>query len=859
MGNLALVIGIDQYKEEAACLMGAVSDALKMLEWLEAQEGGNVGYYDYIACLAPTPETKKKIPNDLNYVDASCDTVLKALRFLAEEKVIQEADRFFFYFSGHGLMVKEDPTQSGIAFSDFTENRPDKSLSIRALTDFLQVSLFNNLFMFLDGCRDAPYDFKFTLGGISRPLKPEKCRPLGTAAAQLFICHATSPGMKAAELRTDGRERGAFTEVLLNALDKGLGAAKQWERDSGSYIVRWDNLYGYLYDEMERREIPVPNEQNRHAKQLPQEASTRCSSARNRNPELTRFKEDDPRMSMQKLSVLIDPDSVIPLAEMKIYETGGNMVPVKEISQISGLPVPFVLPQRQYTLIAKAAKHHPKQDCWSIPLYDDRKETVAFEPEPPPPKNGSPLPNDPDPFPNPPADPSATCTLTVESADRLASLEIADSSGRPLEGKGSQGNGKITRAKLPAGLYRARLLLPDGGAIEELVGLHAGQTRVLKLAGPPLPTTGVIAEMIKANRFRQVEENTLVLSESLGLGQISGTRLSTVAMLAGSVDTYRPEDLKGSRIRSVGLKEFHTHIGAGDESGVQVLFADEAGATSSVKEYLARVQMRIWPQSAPVPEATAGTLTFSGTDGIAELARPLAPGSYWLAIELPTRGKPLVFSLAALQNRLTMLVFYRGINEVVQTLQYLPLLRPKRNPTAPPGVYLDAYSNPDMLRRLELVQRFYLSGRLDQAANLAGLTLGADGPEADLLDGKWLDPIAGCLGGYLLVAEGRLADLKKPARIMADRFSTVPDGHVLLLLYHAWSGRKDEAKTACRAALQTGVPICMKGVVHLAAASHEYEIDHPSVALLDSIVQNPKRGRLWAGWEPEHYKFGTPL
>ncbi len=114
-------------------------------------------------------------------------------------------------------------------------------------------------------------------------------------------------------------------------------------------------------------------------------------------------------------------------------------------------------------------------------------------------------------------------------------------------------------------------------------------------------------------------------------------------------------------------------------------------------------------------------------------------------------------------SRLTMLLLHRGLDQELQTFQYMPLLRPGRERRAHLGEYLDEHSNPNMLRRLELAQRFYLSGRLDHAANIVGLVAGADRRGADLLDGKWIDPIAGCLGGYLLLSQGRLKEIERHA------------------------------------------------------------------------------------------------
>ena len=71
------------------------------------------------------------------------------------------------------------------------------------------------------------------------------------------------------------------------------------------------------------------------------------------------------------------------------------------------------------------------------------------------------------------------------------------------------------------------------------------------------------------------------------------------------------------------------------------------------------------------------------------------------------------------------------------------------------------------------MQRFYMNGDFDHVRNSA----------QEVLEGKWADPIAGCLGGYLLLRAGKAQDIGIAVRNMVEYFGGLSDSHVLLAEY----------------------------------------------------------------------------
>ncbi len=264
MAKWAIVIGIDQYWTPRACLTGAVHDALKMYEWLTSDDGGDVPRTNVFLHLAAT-SGGTQIPADLAYRPANYPDIVKAIGELIGQSNGQ-GDRFFFYYSGHGLMSRIDAeNESGITTADFTADLTTMSLTLGSIYERFRATRFEEQFFFIDACRNIPYEGEFRLGLLPRP----GGRPTPPTPPQ-YIMYATSPGLMASDVKTagplqPGYEGGAFTDALLMGLrgegwtfredDDRFVSPKTWDDERGEYVVSWYELFRFVEAEVKGRKI----------------------------------------------------------------------------------------------------------------------------------------------------------------------------------------------------------------------------------------------------------------------------------------------------------------------------------------------------------------------------------------------------------------------------------------------------------------------------------------------------------------------------------------------------------------------------------------------------------------------------
>jgi hypothetical protein len=809
--NWAVVIGIDRYWSKRACLKGAVRDALLMREWLLDPAGGGVLEENLALILSPAADKK---PKGLEAVEATNAAIVNSIADLLKRSK-GEGERLYFFYAGHGLTARVNQRdENALVCSDFTDLLTTNSLALRSLWEFFETVQFQDQFFFVDACRNIPWEnVEFEVGRWPLPRK----RDPGLPPAQQFILYATSPGLRAQELQEAGNERGAFTDVLLDGL-RGKSKAKAWSSDNENYQVRWERLVDYIKKELEDRRVAVGQGAAQDVFQIPQDTGAHGVAGRERNPVLAEFPSD--AFDDEKLRILLTPDEVVSVAEVIVLDEAA--VPVQTRSQLAGLPVEFTLPPRTYALHATAPEYDRAVARPPIELYSTRDVPLelarAAQVEPAPGGNGAGT--------RALDEPAATADLTVRTNDPLAPVEVADETGRVLQ----VSNGGASLSDLTPGFYRVRLTPPGGAVEEQLVELAPGAEQIVDLEATA--ASPAVQELVDTIAAPVHDDNTVEISKSAG--PIASPELSTILTLAAGA-AIQDDAKDGDRLRRLGLGALKDQLDPAAETGVYVVLGHDSTDPDEAKSYFSGLKLRIWKIGEAVPESFESVGVSPRAAGIAEYASSPTPGSYWLSLE-PPDGQLMVLALALLPKRLTLLTI-EVQPELTKIFQYSPSLVP------------DSSSGADALRRVELLERIMLDGRLDAGYELAH----------QLLARQVNNPLAGCLGGYLYLRLGRAEELEDTVKNLTTRFPGLSDVHVIRGEFEAAAGRHAEAKAAFAQAIEVGVPIFGEGLTRLIEGMRTYEVEHPLSRLVAHIFEHHMSGSMWSVWLPEKLVAGELL
>jgi hypothetical protein len=806
--NWAVVIGVDQYWSERASLKGSVRDALQMREWLLDPAGGDVPEANIALALSPGPDNDPGVKAP----EATRDTIINSIADLLKRSN-GEGERLYFFYAGHGLTARVNQRdENALVCSDFTDVLTTNSLALRSLWEFFETVQFQDQFFFVDACRNIPWEnVEFEVGKWPLPRK----RDPGLPPAQQFILYATSPGLRAQELTEAGNERGAFTEVLLAGL-RGTGKAKAWSSEDQNYQVRWERLVDHVKKVLEERRLAVGQGLAQDVFQIPQDAGARGVAGRERNPALAEFAAD--AFPDEPLRIVLSPEEVISVAAVTVLDETAE--PVAKQEQIPGLPVEFTLPPRTYALHATAPDYdkavaRPPVELYApceIPLGLTRAEQGESS-------NGG--------------DGAATrslengrAKLTVQTSDPLASIEVADQAGQVLEVSA----GRVTRSDLPPGFYRVRLVLPGSTTDGQLVELAPGEEETIHLEAPAADEP--VQDLVEAIGAPVHDDNTVEASTSAG--RVAAPELSTILTLAaGAALTGGVEEAEN--LKRLGLGEARKALDANAESGLYVVVGHASTEAETTRQYFEGLKLRFWQIGQPVPESAFSAKICAGAPAVAEFAASAEANAYWFSLQTPG-AEPIVVGLALLPKRLTLLTI-EVQPELTKIFQYLPSLTP------------DTTSSGDVLRRVELLERVMLDGRLDAGHEVA----------QGLLARQLANPLAGCLAAYFYLRAGRATELEATVKNLATRFPGLSDVHVITGEFEAAAGQPAEAKAAFATAIEVGVPIFGEGLTRLLEGLRTYGIEHPRAELVRLIFERHMSGSMWSAWVPEESTPGELL
>jgi hypothetical protein len=425
--------------------------------------------------------------------------------------------------------------------------------------------------------------------------------------------------------------------------------------------------------------------------------------------------------------------------------------------------------------------------------------------------------------------------LSVNAYDPLATLEVADNTGRVI----MQHIGNLQSLELLPGFYLIRLRIPEGRIVEKILDLAPGEKKDISVTAPEPSEMGIPQEIIRRTEFETNSNNVLEVSEFVG--PMVNAQPSTLLTLAARINTYRREFSGGGRLRKLGLSSFRNVVDSDLNSGLQVIF----GTEHFESKYISNVKLSVLRQGLTVNDVISQTEQLdslrqsSEVGGIAEYALPLdstRSGPQWLIINLSGQ-EPVVFNLIALPGMLTMLVFYREDDGHVNVFQYLQSLHKSD--------YHDERVDLENLRRLEMIERFFSSGRLDYANNYLKLPF------------MYYNPIYLLLDAYILMRIGKVREISYHSLLwsMPVEYPFLSDSHVVIGQNLLSTGQHTDAKNAFKKSLDTGLPIFADGLRYLVEAVRRYDITHERRNILEESFKRRIRGMLWSVWNPIRYPY----
>lgn len=814
----ALVVGVNEYPGEPQLkLSGGIGDALNIVEWLLRDDGGAIPAQNLYLLTSPPQQDQGSLPAGVKTYGATFKDLVTAVKDLIDRQS-EPRNRLYFYFSGHGINNNSGLSlQEALCLSDFSYLETDNAVEIASLYQYFQCTRFKEQIFIIDACRNLlPKDVRLRTRPFTLLATPDESFP---APAQ-YTLQSTAPWQRSFETIVGG----AFTNYLLAGL-AGTGNAKRFDSVDGDFKVSVDTLFKYVKARLRAFSEATKNTQ------VPSMGGVNIGD----DPLLARFQMD--AVPKEPLSITIEPQS--PWGNesaLKLIRDGlevSNETPLQDSYQLDCTPGP-------HRVLVNASNFHSAQKSYPVEIYEATELLIKMLPIrvstgstgvlPPSPVPRAPAIVDlpPPPPPPPPSPVLATGQITIDSSDPLATLDLIDVSGRTIR----TAYGKLTISGLDPGLYRARLIAPEGGDVEQLIQLDPGESENVHVKSPKLNKTRIFQEVTELIDSRIVKGSSLdVATQAM---PIAAPALSTILALAGaSVNLANPD--WGFRLRKLRLRSFNELTGTEAKCGIHLIAATETGTPDKVLNYLGQVNLRLWPFHQRVPQASGNPQPVKSVVGLSEFAQVSDPGLHWFKIEWPNSA-PAVFVLPMLESFVTMLIFHRDVTGTLRAFRY----------TVPHGA--DSNSDPVSLRRLDLAQRFYWYGRMDRAYDVS----------LELAKAGFIDPIAACLAGYVMLRVGKLDALSEPVNFLIDRFPDLSDGHILKAEFEAGLGNVRSARESYVKALAVGVPMFAAGIDKLSNALNIYQLaDDADARLIRKIRESQAAGYIWTVCTRDVERVGT--
>ncbi|HLL02757.1 MAG TPA: caspase family protein [Myxococcaceae bacterium] len=776
MSHFAIIIGVDHYDDPAWRLSAAVDDALAFREW--ALGPGGVPPENVHLLLSPVPGRRLEVP----YEPADSEHIIDVIQQFQQGRGTGGA-RLYFYYAGHGAAAPDSRDEVVIVPSDVRSWRRDarRLIGFSELVVPLRDCGPEAQFFFVDACRDL------LLEDFARGVGPVVGRWRGPASGEApwrraqYLLYATSPGGRALETG-----QGVFGRLLLQGLKGAPGALVWCARDSG-YELRFSHLAEYVRTEVEaqvkrlggpwRQFLQVPEQDIPPGAMGPKDFI------------LARFSPQE--VGRLSLRVRVQPGPERKLCHLRVlyYAPGGLEFPVESVAPPIPLPVELQLPPGDYTIQATSAQGTARQPC---ALYRPQAVDLTLQPSP----NHRGAPRVPPMLQGPrQLQKTRLPSFTVHSKDPLLPLVISDPMRREYKGFG-----RVSLSDVPAGIYRARPVLPEGPLPEQWIELHPGGPNNVLLQAPA-PRLGAPEQHLLQRLALEVDAAGY-LSPADRLGPVAALRLVSLLGFAAFDASSRPPHSRAWRMERLGIQPPSSLCQGG--SGLQVLLGASGNQPvpgSSAQKFLSDSWLVLRKASTG---RVAGKGTFKALPGLAaagQWGQPVEPDSWILELFVPNLA-PTRYALVSLRNHISILVIVVGDSGEVEVQQYLSPL-----PDSPPLDWPAPVGLKD-LRHVELAQRYLAAGLEIPALHLEQLLLG-----------EHFDPLLACIAGYALARQGPQERFSAALDTLLHRFDGLADTHVLAGL-HEPSCQKQHLDRA----LERGLPLFSEGLrvlqSHVGAPKH---------------------------------------
>jgi hypothetical protein len=792
MANYAIVIGIDSYANERWNLGAAVNDAVSFARW--ALGPGGVPPENLRLHLSGSER-----PDDLEAKEADAKTIRETI-YEFQKNAGAGGERLYFYYAGHGLSAPG--AVSGLApepvlipaDAEVLTRDAWMTIPFSGIMPALETCEPRSQLYFIDACRDFGLDeFQPAVGRATGPWRPPGREGENgheeDGLARQYVLYAAAPGQRANEKQL--LQKGIFSTALIEALE-GNPAAAIWKHDH--FEVCFTGIAEYVRRTVKSR-VQRQKDWERYI-QVPEPLAIRGT-----DEVLSVISRE--QMGKLPLRVRLSPAAARKTCKIQVLERTAAMPDGMEVCA-AGPPAKqtnkFEVPPGDYAVRALAESYEPyDKPC---PVYEPAEVPVTLHPsERVEPEEAA-------------AGGNGGLVLTCE--DPTALIVVRDQQRQP---RGS-GWKRLELDELPPGLYRVQLVTSEGAMEEQVFQVLPGPPAEHELT-PPGAQVG--EDQLGMLKKLGIEEAGGYLHPSEHLDAFANARFGSLLGFAAFA-AHWPDIGDFQRLRAFGVRSMEEVRKRKGKAGLLVLLG--ASGDSPVPdttrdqfldqaEYLAR-------DLGGLTVAQGKFEPLSGMPAAAQASAEIETGSLMLELRLPGLA-PTRYALAALEHRVTVLVAVAEDSGEVEVQQYLLPLRRRG------GEFLT--SDPMNIRRLELAQRRYAGGHVEDAGRAF----------KDLLYGKRLDPLLGCVAGYGLVASGEPeAYRRKALRNMLGWFGDLPDSHVLAALCDP-----ENADMHFANALERGMPVFAEGFRALSAWAAKDPERRVSPWVMPSLLLP---GSPWTAW-----------